>query len=54
MMLYYPELIGFDYSKISKKSWLGAPTELNYAAMINSLVTWIVERIASLKDLIKR
>ncbi|GGE45718.1 hypothetical protein GCM10011391_25690 [Pullulanibacillus camelliae] len=40
--------------KVNKKSWLGAPTELNYAAMINSLHIRIVERIPTVKDLIKR
>lgn len=39
---------------VSKKSWLGAPSELNYAAMIYSLVARIVERIPSIKDLVKR
>ncbi len=39
---------------VSKKSWLGAPTELNYAAMIYSMVARIVERIPTIKDLVKR
>src|ERR1700719_138374 len=39
---------------VSKKSWLGAPTKLNYAAMIYSLVARIVERIPTIKDLVKR
>ncbi|MFC7372286.1 transposase, partial [Fictibacillus iocasae] len=39
---------------VSKKSWRGAPTELNYAAMIGSLVVRIMERIPTIKDLIKR
>lgn len=39
---------------VSKKSWLGAPTALNYAAMIYSLVARIVERIPTIKDLVKR
>lgn len=39
---------------VSKKSWLGAPTELNYAAMIYSLVARLVERIPTIKDLVKR
>lgn len=39
---------------VSKKSWRGAPTELNYAAMIYSLVARIVERIPTIKDLFKR
>ncbi|TCP25626.1 transposase [Scopulibacillus darangshiensis] len=40
--------------KVSKKSWLGAPTELNYRAMINSLFIRIIERIPTVKHLIKR
>ena len=40
--------------KINKKSWLGAPTVLNYAAMINSLFIRIIERIPTIKDSIKR
>jgi transposase len=39
---------------VSKKVWRGAPTELNYAAMIYSLVARLVERIPTIKDLIKR
>jgi transposase len=39
---------------VSKQSWLGAPTELNYAAMICSLVARFIERIPTIKDLIKR
>lgn len=39
---------------ISKKSVYGAPTELNYAAMLYSLVARIVERIPTIKDLRKR
>ena len=39
---------------VSKKSHLGAPTELNYAAMIYSLVARYIERIPTTKDLIKR
>lgn len=39
---------------VSKKSWLGAPTELNYAAMIYSLVARLIERIPTVKDLVKR
>ncbi|MEK3989673.1 transposase [Robertmurraya sp. FSL R5-0851] len=39
---------------VSKKSWLGAPTELNYSAMIYSLVARFIERIPTIKDLIKR
>lgn len=40
--------------KVSKKSWLGAPTKLNYAAMINTLFIRIVERIPTVKNFIKR
>lgn len=32
----------------------GAPTELNYPAMIYALVVRIVERIPTIKDLVKR
>ncbi len=32
----------------------GAPRELNYGAMIQSLVIRIVERIPTVKDLVKR
>jgi transposase len=39
---------------VSKKSWLGAPSELNYVAMIYSLVARLVERIPTIKDLVKR
>jgi len=39
---------------VTKKSRLGAPEELNYAAMIISLVVRYVERIPTIKDLIKR
>src|SRR5690625_1617386 len=42
------------YSEVSKKSRLGAPTELNYAAMIISVFIRYVERIPTIKDLIKR
>jgi len=40
--------------KVSKKSWLGAPTELNYGAMINSIFIRIIERIPTIKDLVRR
>ncbi|WP_066148204.1 transposase [Neobacillus novalis] len=39
---------------VSKKSWLGAPAELNYAAMIYSMAARIVERIPTIKVLVKR
>ncbi|MDP7980796.1 transposase [Bacillus sp. WLY-B-L8] len=39
---------------VSKRSIYGAPTELNYAAMIYALVARIVERIPTIKDLVKR
>ncbi|GED18217.1 IS1182 family transposase [Aneurinibacillus migulanus] len=39
---------------LSKKTNHGAPTELNYAAMIYALVARIVERIPTVKDLRKR
>jgi len=39
---------------VSKKAFLGAPTQLNYAAMLQSLFIRIVERIPTIKDLRKR
>jgi len=39
---------------VSKKNVYGAPTELNYSAMIYALVARIVERIPTIKDLVKR
>ncbi|WP_017470474.1 IS1182 family transposase [Amphibacillus jilinensis] len=42
------------YHEINKKSRLGAPVALNYAAMIISMFVRIVERIPTMKDLIKR
>ncbi len=39
---------------VSKKALIGAPVQLNYAAMIYSLVARILERIPTIKDLIKR
>src|SRR5690625_783200 len=39
---------------VSKKSLVGAPTALNYAAMIISVFIRYVERIPTIKDLIKR
>lgn len=37
-----------------KKTMRGAPRELNYGAMIQSLIIRIVERIPTVKDLVKR
>ncbi|MFD1039689.1 IS1182 family transposase [Virgibacillus byunsanensis] len=42
------------YHEVAKKSRLGAPEELNYAAMIISIFIRYVERIPTIKDLIKR
>src|SRR5690625_5472195 len=42
------------YAKVSKKTKVGAPTELNYPAMIISFFIRYVERIPTIKDLIKR
>ncbi|MBP1970994.1 transposase [Virgibacillus natechei] len=42
------------YHEITKKSQLGAPEELNHAAMIISIFIRYVERIPTIKDLIKR
>ncbi|MEN1968894.1 IS1182 family transposase [Lentibacillus sp. N15] len=42
------------YCEVNKKTRLGAPVDLNYAAMIISLFVRIVERIPTNKDLVKR
>lgn len=42
------------YHEINKKSRLGAPVDLNYSAMIISFFVRIVERIPTIKDLVKR
>ncbi|MFB7305541.1 MULTISPECIES: IS1182 family transposase [Bacillati] len=42
------------YHQVAKKSRLGAPEELNYAAMIISTFVRYIERIPTMKDLIKR
>lgn len=42
------------YRAVTKKSRLGAPEELNYAAMIISFVIRYEERIPTIKDLVKR
>ena len=42
------------YLAVTKKSRLGAPEELNYAAMIISVVVRYIERIPTIKDLVKR
>src|SRR5690625_4261818 len=39
---------------VTKKSRYGAPVEANYSAMIYSLIARIVERIPTIKDLVKR
>jgi transposase len=39
---------------VSKKAFLGAPTRLNYSAMIYSLIIRVIERIPTVKDLRKR
>ena len=39
---------------VRKKSRYGAPVEANYTAMIYSLIARIVERIPTIKDLVKR
>jgi transposase len=39
---------------VSKKSCYGRPTELNYYAMAYSLMARILERIPTIKDLIRR
>ncbi len=42
------------FQLFSKKSLRGPPRECNYGAMIQSLIIRIVERIPTVKDLIKR
>lgn len=42
------------FYKVNKRSWLGAPVELNYPAMIISIFIRYVERIPTVKNLIKR
>jgi transposase len=42
------------YHAVTKKSRFGAPEELNYAAMIISAFIRYVERIPTIKDLVKR
>src|SRR5690625_1485028 len=42
------------YAEVSRKTKVGAPTELNYPAMIISFFIRYVERIPTIKDLIKR
>ena len=42
------------FQLFSKKTMKGAPRELNYGAMIQSLIARIVERIPTIKDLVKR
>src|SRR5690625_1461256 len=42
------------YHEVTKKSRLGAPEELNYPAMIISTFIRYVERIPTIKDLVKR
>ncbi len=40
--------------QVGKKSWRGAPLELNYRAMIQSLIIRISEKFPTIKDLIRR
>lgn len=42
------------FAVVTKKSRFGRPVELNYAAMIYSLVARLTERIPFIKDLVKR
>lgn len=42
------------YHEVAKKSRIGAPAALNYPAMIISIFIRYVERIPTIKDLIKR
>ncbi len=42
------------FREVNKKSRLGVPVELNYAAMIISMCVRIIESIPTIKNLIKR
>lgn len=42
------------FHKVTKRSRLGAPEEINYAAMVISTFIRYVERISTIKDLVKR
>ena len=42
------------FFEINKKSRFGAPTELNYGAMLVSVFARYIERIPTIKDLVKR
>lgn len=46
--------IGLVLHQLSKKTRVGRPVELNCAAMVDSLVARISERIPFTKDLVKR
>lgn len=46
--------IGQIFAVVTKKSRFGRPVELNYAAMIYSLIARLTERIPFVKDLVKR
>src|SRR5690625_208237 len=46
--------LDFMYHHVTKKSRLGAPEELNYAAMIISTFVRYIERIPTIKELVKR
>uniref|UniRef100_UPI0028A646F2 transposase n=1 Tax=Litoribacterium kuwaitense TaxID=1398745 RepID=UPI0028A646F2 len=42
------------WALLEKPNKLGAPRELNYGAMVYSLIARVVERIVTMKDLVKR
>ncbi|MBM7714356.1 hypothetical protein JOC94_001328 [Bacillus thermophilus] len=42
------------WNLFDKPKKVGAPRELNYGAMVYSLIARMVERIVTIKDLIKR
>lgn len=46
--------IDLTYAEVSKETKVGAPTELNYPAMIISFFIRYVKRIPTIKDLVKR
>src|SRR5690625_2676990 len=46
--------IDLTYAEVSKETKVGAPTELNYPAMIISFFIRYVKRILTIQDLVKR
>lgn len=50
----YKEIMAAIFFEINKKSRFGATTELNYGAMLVSVFARYIERIPTIKDLVKR